>query len=513
PPSIDGRESQLTVGKANSSVTWSAPGLAIKLDGPQQLQGGQVADYRIEVTNTGDMPLTQVRVQDALPRGLRLLQSNPQANQFADRLEWSLTDIAPQSTSVIQIRCQAEIDGTLRHCVSAVGGGLQHSDCMDIQVFTSALSLDVGFPQTAEQGQTVTLQINVTNSGQQPLTGLITKITFSEGLKHVQPNVDTGPTLSIEQGIPDIVAGGFRSVPAQFIVTQPGRHWATVIVTANGSQSARVDKELTATASRTPEPRYGLQIEKQGPQRLRVGDTAQFVIFVKNTGDTALTNVVVSDTYERSFRPTKATEGYNLQTPGELRWNIPRLEPGVTQRFDIDCLCVRADNGAQNQASVTCDQGIRDDSQTVTEVIGAIGAGGAVGGIHPADTGPQVGDVKRLVIEVADFADVIKVGGETEYIVTLKNPLQMSHKDVVVTLIVPPGMSIRKVEAEVPTKSVERNKAVLERIAELRAGETFPPIRVFVTGDRAGTFELKASAVSNLVREPVEGKEQTRVVK
>jgi uncharacterized repeat protein (TIGR01451 family) len=513
PPSADGRESQLTVGKANTSVTWSAPGLAVKLQGPQQLQGGQTGTYRIEVSNTGDMPLTQVRVQDVLPQGLRLVSSQPQASQFGNRLEWSLADIAPKSIAVIELQCQAVADGTVRHTVTAVGGGLTHSDYLEIQVLTRALSLNVDFPQNAEQGQKVKLDIHVANDGQQVLTKVLVKITYSAGLKHVQPDLDTGPTQSIEKSFAQLIPGGFQRLPAEFIVTSQGAQWVTVVVTANGGQTARSDKRLTASEARAPEPQYGIKIDKQGPQRLRVGDTAQFVIFVKNTGDTVLTNVLVSDTYEKSFRPTKATDGVDLQIPGELRWLIPRLEPGRTERFDIDCLCVRADNGAQNQASVTCDQGVRDASQTVTEVIGQLGGGGGVGGIHPADTGPQIADVKRLIVEVADFADIIKVGGETEYLVTLKNPLQMSHKNVVVTITAPPGMSIRKVEASVPTAKVERNVVVLERIAELRAGETYPPIKVFVTGDKAGTFELKASAVSNLVSDPVEGKEQTRVVK
>ncbi len=87
-PNSDAPRTQL--GEGFTSITWSAPGLALQATGPQVGAVGSTLVYRLEVHNPGDIPSRNVVVSDVLPPSLSFISSNPPAQNFGNRAEWQL---------------------------------------------------------------------------------------------------------------------------------------------------------------------------------------------------------------------------------------------------------------------------------------------------------------------------------------------------------------------------------------------------------------------------------------
>ena len=91
------------LGEGFTSITWSAPGLALQATGPQVGSVGSTLVYRLEVRNPGDIPSRNVVVSDVLPPSLSFVSSNPPARNFGNRAEWQLGDLGPKSVQVIEV--------------------------------------------------------------------------------------------------------------------------------------------------------------------------------------------------------------------------------------------------------------------------------------------------------------------------------------------------------------------------------------------------------------------------
>ncbi len=150
PADAHGDAPKTQVGEGFTSVTWSAPGLALRAAGPSTGAVDSTLVYRVEVSNPGDLLTHGVVLSDVLPPGWKFVSSNPAAQIFGDRPQWQLGDLAPQTTRAIEVNVRPQAGGNIRyrfHVKSA--DGLQAEAYVDTQVSRPALTLNVTGPQTA----------------------------------------------------------------------------------------------------------------------------------------------------------------------------------------------------------------------------------------------------------------------------------------------------------------------------------------------------------------------------
>ena len=114
PPDPRSDAPRTVLGEGYTSITWSAPGLALRATGPEAATIDSTLVYRLEVHNPGDIPARDVVVRATLPPSLTFLASQPEAQMFGNRAEWRLAELSPRSVQAIEVSLRAAAAGAVR---------------------------------------------------------------------------------------------------------------------------------------------------------------------------------------------------------------------------------------------------------------------------------------------------------------------------------------------------------------------------------------------------------------
>jgi uncharacterized repeat protein (TIGR01451 family) len=504
-------ESPLVLGEGYTTVTWSAPGLAVRVSGPDSAAVGETVRYRIEVSNTGDAAAANVTLTHTLPPGLAFVSSSPNAQAFGARVQWRLGDLEGRAARVVDIECRAESPGDARYCASATGGdGLTAQECVTTritppvaatQVAAPALFIRMEGPTTVEEGGEAHFQVEITNRGDRPLTNVQMVDRFDAGLEH-----NGGQANPISQSLGELAAGETRQIGLTFRVNRQGRLCHTLEVTADGVEKASATACIVATAPR-PVARPELTLRFTTPTERRTDQLAELKAEVTNAGNVPLTGVAVAIEYDEAMRAHRASGGFT-QGDSSLVWSIDRLEAGQSQSFQLNCLCETAKRGAIVRAVAQSAEGAGDQKEATLDILAAEPI------VEPPPDGAEVEPRGQLELTLADSADPMRVGEKTTYLIVVKNDRAVGDRDVAITYEVPDGMKfVRLVGGPVGVASVGRDGRTFElrRVAEMRAGETLDPLRVEVTAERAGKFRFRVSVSSQRSPDPISVEEETTV--
>ena len=77
-----------------------------------------------------------------------------------------------------------------------------------------------------------------------------------------------------------------------------------------------------------------LTVTKTGPDRMVVGQKANFVVEVTNRSTSTLNQVRLIDSYDRAFRLELASPNHTRQGD-DIVWVVPSLAPGKTVQFKV----------------------------------------------------------------------------------------------------------------------------------------------------------------------------------
>ena len=403
------------------------------------------------------------------------------------------------------------------------------------------LTVAVTGPQTATVGQDVQFQIDVTNRGTAPASGLIVTNRFDAGLEHDRA------VNSIERDLIDLQPGGIAQLIVNFRVTQPGTLCQAIEVTGAGGLSASARHCITASEPPIAQPTPGaerwegepsdvtptpqvppveqpapvetpadqpaaqapstagasLSVRKTGPNRRRVGDVALFTIEVTNNGDTPLQDVVIADNFETTLEPGRATEGNEWLEGNALGWRIGTLDPGQTVRRDIELRCLQATPRACNRATVTARnmQPVADEAclEIVTD--------------SPEPAAPSEPAKKPLGVSVAETTDPLRVGSKTTYYILIENNDAISYFDVQVSAKLSPELKLDTIASPVGTQGDTSANAVrFEPVREFRAGEAPLSFELHVTAVQPGQATVQVEVKSHDQTAPVKANQSTQVI-
>lgn len=492
-PGYVGGATPMVVGQGWTSITWSAPGLAVNVLGPQSVQAGLEATYRIDVTNPGDIASRDVVVSTELPPSLEFSGSNPPPQQFGNRLEWRLGELPPKATRSIEVKAAAVRGGDLRLRVQARSAdGIQTEGSFASRVSQQSLSLSLTGPETALVGESATFRIEVANLGDQPLTNVRLRANFPAGLEQ-----DRGLRSPVEWVFGDLQPRQ-RAEPRgiTFFVRQPGQLCVTMEALAEGAELTTAQACVVASVKQVST----LQVVKAGPAEVAVGGTAEYTIEVTNTGNTPLTNLRIVDQYPATMMPTAGTKGFAFEA-GAVVWTIPELGPNVVVRRKVACQALRGDAGAVNRVEVTADGGARGNDQVTTRIVDAGPRftpmrvptdGGAT-----EDSGNTNAD-GQLRLGLRPAADSGKVGQELTFYVEVHNDRQVSDRQIKLRVTLSEGLSYAGFKGRYVGKPVDDDNRVIEitPIAELRPGEKLDRLELQVSATSAGKHSVTVEANS-----------------
>lgn len=515
PAQASGDLPKTVVGQGGTSVTWSAPGLSLRVLGPEAVALGQNVTFRIEVTNMGDLPARDVVVSDALPPTLKFVSSNPPGQAFADRMEWRLGDLPAKLTRPIDVTAQAVRAGDVRYTVRARSAdGLATEQHLDrLRITAPTLQLEVTGPAVADVGSEAQFAIRVTNRGTTPLRNVQIVDQFDPGLAHAQ-----GQRSPISLPLGDLAVNESREVAVTFVVRQAGQLCHTVQVFAEGGQSTSSRKCLTGRnpvaggAGVGPAPANALRVQLAGSRQATVGQNAEYTFTVMNLAATPLTNVRVVFAHDASLVAAEASDGFQAAV-GSLTWNVGVMQRDERREYRVICRCVAAAAAANVRAIVTADPNLQQSEAAVTSILaaGAAGPGGNAG-----DPAANVAGPGSLSVTVTDRAPAVQVGAPTRYIILVKNNSNAPDRNVVLSFRLSPGIDITKVKATGPSRtanvSADGRTWQMAPVAEMRADETLVPYYVDVVPQAPGKIAIEVEVTSARQATPVRAVDETVVV-
>jgi uncharacterized repeat protein (TIGR01451 family) len=521
PPSAKGDVPRMVVGQGLTSVSWSAPGLAVRASGPPTADAEQPVTYRVEVSNTGDVIAPDVVLAYAIPEGCAVINTNPPAAAFGNRLEWRLGNLPARSAAqavevTVVMRLQARYDHRFRTTSARGGEGLselQSEAVASTVVNRSALVVRMAGPKTAPVGGEAQFIVEIENVSSLPATNVNLTDNFDPGLQHIR-----GGASPLIASIGRIEPGQKQGLVLTFIVRELGTHCHKLDVTADGGIKSSVQECVTATAE-APTPRVGVKMS--GPAQLAVGEEGLYQIEVRNNGTLPLTDVRIDCRYSASlFLSALTQDGTEKLARSEVSWQRAKLAVGEAIIWEFKAKALRADPSARSIVTVSSPQGVSQAGEVTTQIAGGAAAPADGGGAAaPADGGGAAGPGDNTPIPGSLRLDVLgtdnpaTVGRVLTYIIKLTNGARDSDQAVQVVIDKPEELEFVSIGPTPPgAEEVKSTRIVYKKYALVRGGETLRPIELKVRPKSAGKYQLKVIVTSARVPEGITEIEDTTVV-
>jgi uncharacterized repeat protein (TIGR01451 family) len=148
------------------------PSLAVELQGPALRYVDRKATYTLKVVNRGDVPASNVSVQEVIPAGFKFVTAadGGHLTPSTQTVSWFLGELEPGKSRQLQVELLAIKAGEHHHKVTACserGSKVEVSKDMMTRVEDlSALTLDIAHADDAiEVGKDTTYEVSVTNTG------------------------------------------------------------------------------------------------------------------------------------------------------------------------------------------------------------------------------------------------------------------------------------------------------------------------------------------------------------
>lgn len=518
-PPLSSGEIPLNIGEGVTTVTWSAPSLAMNVLGTREAKVGDTVSHQVDVRNNGNLIARGVVVSVPLPPNLDVLNSRPDAQVFGDRIEWPLGDMPGNSQKTILLNTRAASPGTVRMDFTAESeaDGLRTRNDFTTEVTEPALQviLERVAPEgegPVEVGQLVTYSVRITNNGSQTLRNVNVQDRFSAGLRE-----RNGKPSPITRALPerDLAPGATSEFAVSFFVEQPGRLCHTLTVSSSDGQMTSREACLDAVqpqSARLPELEVNVECE---PRRAKVGDSVLARITVKNVGDTIARGVQIESSFPVSLQPTAATgqsaRDYRvLRNENRLVWTpIERLSPDETLIREIQFRCLAADVRAMVEARIQANGQTVPGGESELEIAGDSRSQPTPPARPPRDDRPEGEPVTgQLTLTIHDTVDPVRVGGKVNYLVVVKNDRDAADDNLVLTLTIPDGVRV--------TTIPRAGRFTADGRVELKVNHLFAreqlTFELQADAQRLGEQTVRARLSSRLTPEGIGDEETTQVI-
>jgi uncharacterized repeat protein (TIGR01451 family) len=308
----------------NENVLVISPAISIsKKPDSQTIRNGDTASWTITVTNTGDSTLTDVHVDDAQAPGCA--RTAAQIALIAPHLS---STFAPGDS--VSYDCSlAGVSASFTNTAVATGTDetdqdVTAQDSADVRVINPHVTiLKTPDQQTIVSGQTASFTIQVINDGDSTLTNVVVTDALAPGCARTSADI---PGLA---SMPAAPAAGSTITYTCTLANVTASFTNTAVATGKPEVGPNVSSQDTAAVTVLPPVTHpAISIVKDpNSQTVNNGGTATFTITVLNTGDVALTNVVVTDALSPNCNRTIGT-----LAPGQsVSYKCTR--PNVTKSF------------------------------------------------------------------------------------------------------------------------------------------------------------------------------------
>lgn len=333
-----------------------AAGLSVRKFGPAQAGVNEVLNYRIVVTNRGNVALTGVGLIDKLPEGLEHASGKT-------TLSWTVGALAPGQSQTVDYQATARKAGRLCNRVAASGdGGLvdEAESCVVVggQPGPAAGQVPLGPPPPAAPGKLsltmtgppqrflnrpATYQLTVTNTG----LGVLTNVGITDMLPPQTTLVsasDNGRLTGnqVQWLIGTLRPGARRTVQLALQAQAAGEVVNRAAATADGGQSVPAEtKTLFEGATGLT---FDLDV-KDNP--VDVGGQTSFIVTVLNQGTAPANKVQMAVTLPEQVQliDAKGPTKYQQQGQQVVFEPLDALKPQAEVRYQINVKAAKEGDG------------------------------------------------------------------------------------------------------------------------------------------------------------------------
>lgn len=440
---------------------------------PRHVRAGQSYTTTVYACNLTRMPLQNVVVTQDSIANLRLGDASPAGSRSASgATQWALGDLGPGETKSITFSATAPEVGTSSCCMSA---SYNNTLCSTVQVVQPALAVLTKGPAEILQCEPLAYVIEVRNSGTGPAENVIVRgalpagVTTTDGRNAVEFNVGT------------LAQGETRSFNVACKAAKSGRF--ETFAEANGSGAISAKSQPVVTLVKQPV----LELAVSCQDRTYIGRDATFEVMVKNTGDAAARNTVVTSPLPAGAQFVRATEGGALQGQNVV-WTIPSLASGESKSASVT---LKTPASGSLRASATA-QGVcapAVSKECSTSVVG----------------------IPAILLECVDIDDPLEVGGQTTYVITVTNQGSAADSNIRVVCDLPSQQDF--VSATGATSGSAQGRTITFAPLASLAPKAKAEYRVTVKANAEGDARFKTRLTSDQFKNPIEETESTNLYK
>ncbi len=339
-------------------------------------------------------------------------------------------------------------------------------------------------------GEQTQYTIVITNTGEATLTAVTASDLLPAGLSFVSSAPVSESDNALTWSLGELAPGAFATITVDVTGDATGTFTNTAQANAKEIDEPVVaDEPTTVNAPETP-PVYSASIDKvDTDDPIREGDTTDYIITVKNTGNQPLTKVTVADTLPATFSFVSSPDALEVQD-NDIIGGLGVLEPGQEVQVTFKArssLFGEYLNVAELDAA-ELKQPILADETTLVEQVAA--------------------EEFAISIEKTDDVDPAKLNQDVTFTIKVTNEGISTLTNVEVTDKLPEGFKFKSADTEIAQTG---NNDFSVTFGDLDPGES-RTFKLVATALVAGTFTNVAEVITKEIDEPEIATEDTTVV-
>lgn len=478
----------IVVLRGETTVEWVGSGLTLNKSGPSVVGINTDFEYMLTVTNTSRSPSDPLTVEDDLPAGMQFVSADPMPmGQEGSRLIWTLLPLPPGNSKVINLKARATRGGQYNNTARVIDQDrTKAAEAFFMTTATSpALKVRVTAPPTGYVNGDVPFTVRVENTGDAPANNVIITSTFDDGLIFYydgKPNPERSAAMSPF----NLAPREGRDFTLNLKATKAGALGTKVAATADGG----LRDEATASVNVV---KLSVNLQQKGPEIRYVSSRFTWQIFVENTSDQPIDNVVIRNTLPKEVAFVRAYDN-GQQAGNDVVWNLGKLEPNGRRQLRVEVEGREVTRKTTNNVVATFGPNLVERSERDIELRGI-----------PA---------LLMTAEQSDRKGTITVGDVTSYTVSINNTGSQNVGRIV--LRAKTSQELRIIKAVGPDGSagqIQGDTIIFNVMKDLKSNSAYT-YQLEVEGLGVGDGRIFIEMESDLTgKEPVRDVEQLSVIK
>jgi uncharacterized repeat protein (TIGR01451 family) len=379
---------------------------------PAQVRRGAEFGYQYHITNTTGGTLQNVAVVLESQSNLEVIDATPAAMTGSGGTTWSLGDLGPCETRVIDVTARANDTGTAANCVSV---SYNNSLCAVTNVVDPELTIAKTATPRVLKCDPITLTYEVCNPGTGVASGVVIRDSLPTGLS-------VNGSRNVEIPVGDLAAGECRTMTVTAMASGTGEYCSPASAKSGEGLTANSGEPCTVVVA--PE----LEIACNARDNQYIGRTAQYDFTVSNNGNGVSNNTVVNVTLPAGAEFVSASSGA-MPTGNTVAFQAGNLGAGDSRDMSVT---LRSRAAGDFRVSATATGACADPVSTQCET--------------------NYRGIPAILLEVVDLIDPVEVGTNTTYVIRVTNQGSADDRNVVVKCVLPDEMSYVSATGATPAR-------------------------------------------------------------